>query len=64
MPNLKRENGKNSQRRSTSSKASTFELFLDDAIEETCPADCHTVTYTADRQLRTYSYHVSREYTF
>lgn len=64
MPKLKRENGRSGQRRPDSSKSSAFNILLDNALKETCPADCYTVTYTADRQLKTYSYHVSKEYTF
>ena len=61
---LKRENGRSSQRRRKSSNTSSFDKFLEIAREEAAPAECYTVTYTADRRLQTYSYHVSREYTF
>lgn len=60
---LKRENGRNGHHRRDSSDTS-FNKFLEIAKEEAAPAECHTVTYTADRRLQTYSYHVSREYTF
>lgn len=61
---LKRENGRNGYQRRNSSATSSFDEFLEIAREEAAPAECYTVTYTADRQLQTYSYHVSREYTF
>ena len=61
---LKRENGKGGRRRRDSSSFSSFNEFLENAKEEVAPAECYTVTYTADRRLQTYSYHVTREYTF
>ena len=64
MSGLKRENERKGQRRPYSSRPSAFDILPEHAAGDSCPADCHTVTYTADRQLRTYSYHVSREYTF
>lgn len=61
---LKRENGRRGQQRRDSSGFSSFDEFLEIAKEEATPAECYTVTYTADRRLQTYSYRVSREYTF
>ena len=60
---LKRENGRGGYHRRYSSNIS-FNEYLAIAEEEAAPAECYTVTYTADRRLQTYSYHVSREYTF
>ena len=61
---LKRENGRGGHHRRNSSTIISFDEFLETAKEEAAPAECYTVTYTADRRLQTYSYHVSREYTF
>lgn len=61
---LKRENGRNNHHRRHSSGTSSFDEFLEIAKEEAAPAECYTVTYTADRRLQTYSYRVTRDYTF
>lgn len=61
---LKRENGRRGHHRQSSSSFSSFGKFLEIAKEDAAPAECYTVTYTADRRLQTYSYRVSREYTF
>ena len=61
---LKRENGRTGHHRRNFSDTSSFDDFLEIAREETAPAECYTVTYTSDRRLQTYSYRVSREYTF
>ena len=61
---LKRENGRGGHHRRDSSSFSSFDEFLEIAKEEAAPAECYTVTYTADRRLQTYSYRVTRDYTF
>ena len=61
---LKRENGSDGRHRRKSSVSASFDELLDGIREESAPAECYTVTYTADRRLQTYSYHISREYTF
>ena len=60
---LKKENRGDSYHRRKSSESSFSEL-LESIREESAPAECYTVTYTADCLLQTYSYRVSREYTF
>lgn len=61
---LKKENGRNGHYHRNSSVVSSFDELLETAKEENAPAECYTVTYTADRRLQTYFYHASREYTF
>ena len=61
---LKKEKGRNGHHRRYSSGTISFNEFLEIAKEEAAPAECYTVTYTADRRLQTYSYRVTREYTF
>ena len=61
---LKRENGRGGHHRRHPSNTSSFDEILELAREEAEPTECYTVTYTADRRLQTYSYRVSREYTF
>ena len=61
---LKRESGRNGHHRQNSSGTFSFDDFLEIAKEEAAPAECYTITYTSDRRLQTYSYRVSREYTF
>ena len=61
---LKRENGRSGHHRRDSSANSSFDEFLETAREEAAPAECYMVTYTADRRLQTYSYLVTRNYTF
>lgn len=63
-PKLKRENRGAGHRRRSSSDPSPFGELLESAMREAGPTECHTVTYTADRQLKTYSYRYSVEYTF
>lgn len=60
----KQERSGSQQRNSGSSKAVSFAAVLDRAIDESQPADCYTVTYNANRQLQTYFYQPTREYTF
>lgn len=59
-----RENGRQKQRQSNSSKNSLFDSFLNRPIESESSAEGYTVTYNADRQLQTYYYRQSKEYTF
>ena len=61
---LKRENGKDGRQHRKFSNSSSFDELLERIREESAPPECYTVTYTADCRLRTYSYLVSREYTF
>ena len=61
---LKRENGRDGHQRRKPSGTSSFNELLESISEVSAPAECYTVTYTADRQLQTYSYLVTREYTF
>lgn len=61
---LSRENNRKNQRQQEPSKVSLFDTILNKSIENSAPADCYTVTYNADRQLQTYYYRQSREYTF
>ena len=61
---LKRENRRDGHHRRNFSSLSSFDEFLEIAKEEAAPTECYTVTYTADRRLQTYSYRVTREYTF
>ena len=61
---LKRENGRGGLRRRKPSGASSFNELLESISEVSAPAECYMVTYTADRQLQTYSYRAAREYTF
>ena len=61
---LKRENGKGGHQRRKPSRSASFNELLESINEVSAPDECYTVTYTADRQLQTYSYRVTREYTF
>ena len=62
-PKMRREE-RNSQRRgSNPSKPVTFAAVLDNALEESQPIDCYTVTYNASSQLQTFYYMPSKEYT-
>ena len=61
---LKRENERGGYKRRNPSRSSSFNELLESISEVSAPAECHTVTYTADRRLQTYSYRVTREYTF
>ena len=61
---LKRENRKDNRSSRKFSDSFSFDELLESIREESQPTECYTVTYTADRRLRTYSYLVSREYTF
>ena len=61
---LKKDNGRGGYHRRDSSGASSFDEFLELAREKAAPPECCTVTYTADLRLQTYSYRVTREYTF
>lgn len=59
-----RENGRQNKRQSNPSKTSLFDSLLNRPIESESPAEGYTVTYNADRQLQTYYYRQSKEYTF
>ena len=61
---VSREKGKQNKKFPSSAKKFAFDTVLKDVMENNAPADCYTVTYNADSQLQTYSYHRSREYTF
>ena len=64
MSRVSRENGRQNKRQPNSAKNPAFDIILSDAMESKAPADCYTVTYNADRQLQTYFYRQSKEYTF
>ena len=63
MPKLRRENGSSGQQRPRNSRPPSFGTLLDEAAAN-CPEEVYLVTYTADRQLQTYYYRPSKEYTF
>lgn len=56
-------NGTGSGREPQKQAASSFGKFLEQATKNNCPAECYTVTYTADCKLQTYFYQPSREYS-
>ena len=60
---ISREKGKQNKRQPNSEKNLAFDTVLSNVMENKAPADCYTVTYNADRQLQTYFYRQSREYT-
>lgn len=59
-----RGDGRQKKGRSNAQKNSLFDTVLNNAMESKAPADCYTVTYNADRQLQSYFYRQSKEYTF
>lgn len=62
MAGTKSENG-SSRRKQESSGSSAFTKILEKAIADSQPMDCYVVTYNVNRELQTYHYQPSREYT-
>lgn len=59
----RRENSGSGQRQHAPSEDVAFSVVLDRVMVENQPTDCYTVTYNANRELQTYFYQPSREYT-
>lgn len=59
-----RGDGRQKRRQPNAPKNNLFDTILNNAMESKTPADSYTVTYNADRQLQSYFYRQSREYTF
>ncbi len=60
-PRTGRENGSSKRQQSEAPRSVGFAAALEKAMAEEQP--CHTVTYNAARELRTFYYRPSREYT-
>lgn len=63
VPKTRRENGGSSQRNTSSPKTNAFAAVLEKAVRQEHPMNCCVVTYNASRELQTFSYGYSREYT-
>ncbi len=59
----RRENGSSKRQQPSPSKEVAFAAVLEKVIATDQPIDCYTVTYNANKELQTYSYQPSREYT-
>lgn len=59
----RRENGSSKRRQPGSSKNVTFTDILEKTMAENQPLDCYIVTYNVDKELQTYYYQPTREYT-
>ncbi len=62
-PRTGRENGSSKRQQSEAPRSGGFAAALEKAMAEEQPMTCHTVTYNAARELRTFYYRPSREYT-
>ena len=67
VPKVKRENNRSRQRKASISSPFTFADVLDrvtaDHQPDEQPNDCYIVTYNANRQLQTYLYRPTVEYS-
>ncbi|GFI66234.1 hypothetical protein IMSAG185_01849 [Lachnospiraceae bacterium] len=64
MAGMKSENGGSGRRQQESSGSSAFTEILKKAIADDQPMDCYVVTYNVNKELQTYHYRPTREYTF